>query len=134
MVICPSSTPILNEIRDVTNWSLGRPKIFSALAKPIPWISPKQKIIPNRQGLTFWLTIFSIAVKSMDKAMRTSIKLAFGIIKPKEVKAKETLWAIVKTEHWMTIDFIFGLTKKRVRIKRIWSNPKGITCVNPNFK
>ena len=43
--------------------------------------------------------MFSIAVKSIDKAINGSIIVAFGIINPEAANPKDKLCAMVKMEH-----------------------------------
>jgi hypothetical protein len=63
--------------------------------------------------------MFSTAVKSIDKAIKTSIILTLGINNPEATKPKVRLCAKVKTEHWRTTVFNLELRKKSVRIKRM---------------
>jgi len=134
MVICPNSTPKLNDISASQKLFDGRPISFNALAKPIPWIIPKKKIIINRQAFTLLWTIFSIDAKRIDKAIRGSTIFELGIMNPDAVKPKDRLCANVKTEHCMITDLTFELRKNMLRIKSMWSKPSGITWVYPSWR
>lgn len=69
MLICPNSTPTLNDRIDVANLFRGKPISFKELAKPIPWINPNKNTNPILQGLSSAINIFSTATKSIDKAI-----------------------------------------------------------------
>ena len=70
----------------------------------------------------------------MDKAIKGSTIVAFGMINPNAAKANEKLCASVKMEHWISNVFILELKKNKVNINRIWSKPNGITCEKPSWK
>ena len=42
--------------------------------------------------------------------------------------------ATVKAVACHKMVFNFGLNKKRLSIKRMWSNPRGMICVKPNCR
>lgn len=72
MVICPNSTPTLNEIIETANLFLGKPISFSELAKPNPCINPNKNTNKIRQGFSSLNSKFSIATNKIDSAMMGS--------------------------------------------------------------
>ena len=79
MVICPNSTPILNDKSEDKNWFFGNPISLKAFANPKPWINPNPKINAIRQGFILSWTIFSMAVKSIETATTGKILI---LLKP----------------------------------------------------
>ncbi len=77
--------------------------------------------------------MFSMDAYKIEIAIKGSIMFGLGIIYPKVAKVIVKLWAIVKTEHWMSNVLIELPNKISERIKRMWSKPNGITWVKPRL-
>ena len=72
IVICPNSTPTLNDIIDRANLFLGNPISFNELAKPSPWINPNKNTNKIRQTFSSFNSKFSIATNKIDSAIMGS--------------------------------------------------------------
>lgn len=131
IVTCPSSTPTLKNSSALMKCAGGMPTSFNALAKPIPCTKPKRKIMMSLQALIRWWKRFSIAANNMERAIKGSMICGLGMIYPAAASPSVNECATVNIEHCIITDFTFELRKKMLRIKRIWSNPSGITWVYP---
>src|SRR5262249_1850402 len=61
MAICPASTPRLNPTKANASTPRGSPRSVSTLAKPKPWISPKEKATTQRFPWTIGNRLLSAA-------------------------------------------------------------------------
>ena len=95
-----TSTPALNIKIEVKNLLGGNPISFNELAKPNPCTNPNKKTNNMRQGFSSLSMIFSIATKTMDKAMMGSTISDGATMIFFMLNASATVWASVNAEAW----------------------------------
>src|ERR1700733_9265393 len=125
-MICPISTPALNERIEVKNLFLGKPISFSELAKPIPCIRPNIKTIRTRHGFNWVNNIFSTATNKMEREMIGSTTAPGAMIMLFMLNASVMECATVNAVACQRMVLILVLRRQRLTTKSIWSKPSGM--------